>query len=151
MTDLQLLTELDENPLPVTSEVDGGSLLRDSVHDARETDPTRTWVLDLSAERLVVSGDAHHLRQVVTNVLNNVRVHTPPGTVATVRASRRGGSVVIEVSDDGPALPVEDLDRVFDRFWRHDPSRSRASGGSGLGLSIVAAIVAAHGGTAKAT
>ncbi|OHV45948.1 hypothetical protein CC117_09360 [Parafrankia colletiae] len=150
VTDLQLLTELDENPLPTAVEVDINPLLRDAVHDMRALDPTRTWTLDLSAQPLVVAGDAHQLRQVVTNLLVNVRVHTPPATVTTARASPGDGSIVIEVSDDGPGLPAGDLERVFDRFWRHDPSRSRASGGSGLGLSIVAAVVSAHGGAAEA-
>ncbi|MEX5632929.1 sensor histidine kinase [Parafrankia sp. FMc2] len=150
VTDLQLLTELDENPLPTAAEVDINPLLRDAVHDMRTLDPTRTWTLDLPAQPLVVAGDAHQLRQVVTNLLVNVRVHTPPATVTTARASPGNGSIVIEVSDDGPGLPAEDLERVFDRFWRHDPSRSRASGGSGLGLSIVAAVVSAHGGAAEA-
>ncbi len=151
VADLQLLTELDEDLSPVTSDVDTSDLLRDAVHDMTIVDPTRAWTLSSAHERLIVAGDADQLRQVIANLLDNVRIHTPPGTITTVRASRQGDSVVIAVSDDGPGLPDDELARVFDRFWRNDQSRSRASGGSGLGLSIVAAIVAAHRGTVEAS
>ena len=84
------------------------------------------------------------------NLLANVRAHTPPGTTATVAISRVGGEAICQVTDDGPGIGAEDAARLFERFFRADPSRSRASGGAGLGLSIVAAIVAAHGGTVAA-
>jgi two-component system, OmpR family, sensor kinase len=90
------------------------------------------------------------LRQVIDNLLANVRTHTPSGTPATVSTrietagTRR--EVVVEVADSGPGLPAEDAARVFERFYRADASRTRTSGGSGLGLSIVASLVQAHGG-----
>jgi len=150
VADLQLLTELDEDPAPVTTDVDVGELVRDASHDASSVDPARSRTLEVVDEPLLVRADADMLRQVIANLLDNVRVHTPPGTTAAVSARRRAGAVVLEVSDDGPGVPDDELPRVFDRFWRHDPSRSRRSGGSGLGLSIVAAIVTAHRGSLEA-
>jgi two-component system OmpR family sensor kinase len=93
-----------------------------------------------------VLGDEVRLRQVLDNLLANVRSHTPPGTAAAVRVYESGGEAVIEVRDEGPGLKPEDAGHVFERFYRADRSRNRATGGSGLGLSIVAAIVGAHGG-----
>jgi two-component system OmpR family sensor kinase len=83
-------------------------------------------------------------------LLANVRTHTPEGTTVLIDIAVSGSEVSVEVADDGPGIPAGDADRVFDRFYRVDPSRSRERGGSGLGLSIVSAIVAAHGGTVAA-
>ena len=107
--------------------------------------------MQFSAARPVeVTGDKDRLRQVLDNLLANVRAHTPPGTTATVRVDQIGDQAQIEVRDSGPGMPDEDARRVFERFYRADPARARTRGGSGLGLSIVAAIVAAHGGTVSA-
>ena len=108
--------------------------------------------MEFTASRPVeVMGDPTRLRQVIDNLLANVRAHTPPGTTATVRVDQVGDQAEIEVRDTGPGMPDEEARRVFERFYRVDPARTRTSGGSGLGLSIVAAIVAAHGGTVSAT
>ena len=97
-------------------------------------------------------GDRDRLRQVVDNLLANVRAHTPAGTPASVSRQARGtASAVLAVADAGPGLDEEHLEHVFERFYRADPSRSRASGGVGLGLAIVAAVAEAHGGTASAS
>jgi two-component system OmpR family sensor kinase len=95
-------------------------------------------------------GDASRLRQVIDNLLANVRAHTPEGTSTTVRVDQEGAMGEIVVKDSGPGMPSEEAERVFERFYRVDASRARNHGGSGLGLSIVAAIVAAHGGTVSA-
>jgi two-component system OmpR family sensor kinase len=105
---------------------------------------------DTGAGLPVVVGDDARLHQVVTNLVGNAVAHTPAGTRVDVRVQRRGGEVLVEVADDGPGMAPEVAARVFERFYRADASRSRtgrAATGSGLGLSIVAAIVAAHGGT----
>jgi two-component system OmpR family sensor kinase len=86
------------------------------------------------------------LREVLDNLLANVRTHTPPGTPTTVRVRASGAEAVIEVADEGPGLDADDAARVFERFYRADPSRARDRGGSGLGLAVVAALVGAHGG-----
>jgi two-component system OmpR family sensor kinase len=87
---------------------------------------------------------------VIDNLLANVRAHTPEGTSATVHVDQDGTMAEIVVQDSGPGMPSEEAARVFERFYRVDASRARNHGGSGLGLSIVAAIVAAHGGTVSA-
>jgi two-component system OmpR family sensor kinase len=100
---------------------------------------------------LEVTGDKDRLRQVVDNLLANVRAHTPPGTTTTVRVDEIGDQAEIEVRDTGPGMPGNDATRIFERFYRADPARARTRGGSGLGLSIVAAIVEAHGGIVTAS
>ncbi len=95
------------------------------------------------------------LRQIIDNLLANVRTHTPSGTAAVVRlriAPAVDGpldarEVVLEVADAGPGLDAAHAERVFERFYRVDTSRSRHRGGSGLGLAVVAALVTAHGGS----
>ena len=94
-------------------------------------------------------GDRDRLRQIVDNLLANVRSHTPARAPARVTVKAEGGRAVVEVSDSGPGLDADEAKRVFERFYRADESRSRASGGVGLGLSIVAAVARAHGGQAS--
>jgi two-component system OmpR family sensor kinase len=94
----------------------------------------------------VVDGDRDRLRQVVDNLLANVRAHTPVDAPARVELEGVDGMARIEVSDSGPGLAPDELAHVFERFYRADQSRSRASGGTGLGLSIVAAVTEAHAG-----
>jgi two-component system OmpR family sensor kinase len=91
-------------------------------------------------------GDRLRLHQLFANLLSNVRTHTPPGTTATVSVLSGHDEIAVTVTDDGPGVTPEALPRLFDRFFREDESRSREHGGSGLGLSIVAAIVRSHGG-----
>ena len=96
-----------------------------------------------------MTGDVQRLHQLVTNLLGNARSHTPPGTTVTVSTTAGPGDVLIAVHDDGPGLPAGLEQHAFERFTRGDSSRTRASGGAGLGLSLVAAIAQAHGGTAS--
>jgi signal transduction histidine kinase len=96
-----------------------------------------------------VVGDELRLRQAIGNLLANTRAHTPPGSRTVLSVDVRDGMAAVEVADDGPGVPPDVMGRVFERFFRADPSRSRASGGSGLGLSIVAAIAEAHGGSVE--
>jgi two-component system OmpR family sensor kinase len=132
------------------SEVDIGDVVRNAASDHAVSDPERTVVVAVEGP-VVVVGDEDRLHQVVSSLLSNVSVHTPPGTSVDVRARSVGDDVEIVVIDDGPGIPPDALDHVFDRFYRADPSRSRKSGGSGLGLAIVAAIVDSHGGTVTAS
>ena len=97
-----------------------------------------------------MTGDSARLRQVIDNLLSNVRAHTPAGTRSELGIARDGDWALITCSDDGPGLDDASAHRVFERFFRADPSRSRQQGGAGLGLSIVESIVRAHGGTVTA-
>jgi two-component system OmpR family sensor kinase len=97
----------------------------------------------------VVLGDRERLRRIVDNLLSNVRAHTPATAPASVKVSVSVGTAHLVVEDSGPGIAADDLNRVFERFFRADPSRARASGGVGLGLSIVAAVAAAHDGSAS--
>jgi two-component system OmpR family sensor kinase len=146
--DLLLLARLDEGRPLEREPVDLGEVADEAVETARMVEPARQIGLD--AEPAVVLGDRDRLRQVMDNLLANVRAHTPPDGAVHVRVAGNGASAVLEVADSGPGLGAEELERVFERFHRGDPSRSRASGGVGLGLSIVAAVAEAHGGSASA-
>ncbi|HSV39361.1 MAG TPA: HAMP domain-containing sensor histidine kinase [Nocardioidaceae bacterium] len=143
--DLLLLARLDSGRPLATEPVDLTHLVIAAVDDARVVDPERSWALALPPEPVTVTGDEDRLHQVVTNLLGNARRHTPAGTVVTSGISVADGSARLTVHDTGPGIPA-DVD-VFERFTRGDSSRTRGSGGAGLGLSLVAAIVAAHGGT----
>jgi two-component system OmpR family sensor kinase len=103
-----------------------------------------------SREPPVVAGDDARLRQVLTNLVDNAVQHAPPGTPVEVRvAADAGRSAVVEVVDHGPGLSPEQKEHVFERFWRADSSRTREDGGAGLGLAIVSALVARHGGAVE--
>ncbi|RNL64422.1 sensor histidine kinase [Nocardioides marmoriginsengisoli] len=147
--DLLLLARLDSGRPLVREEVDLTRLLLEAVADARVLAPDHHWRFGLPDEPVTVTGDAARLHQVVTNLLNNARNHTPAGTTVTVRVSTGDDEVRIEVHDDGPGLPEDIAYAAFERFTRGDSSRTRASGGAGLGLSLVSAIATAHGGTAE--
>jgi signal transduction histidine kinase len=100
---------------------------------------------------LALTGDLERVHQVVTNLVDNALRHSPDGGAVAVRASDGGsGSVRVEVADDGPGIPPDEADRVFQRFHRLDTSRSASGGGSGLGLSIARWIVELHGGAIRA-
>jgi signal transduction histidine kinase len=149
VTDLLTLARFDEG-LPiqiVPTELVG--LGAEAVRTASAVGPQ--WPVEFTASHPVeVMGDPTRLRQVIDNLLANVRAHTPEGTPATVRVDENGTMAEIVVKDSGPGMPSDEAARVFERFYRVDASRARNHGGSGLGLSIVAAIVAAHGGTVTA-
>jgi len=153
--DLLLLARLDESPQAAAMRrdpVDLSAIVVDCVSDAHLLGPHHAWQLDLPDEPVTVTGDAARLRQVLTNLLANARVHTPAGTTVRVRlAQQDGGAVMMEVEDDGPGIPPALMPAVFDRFARADSSRSRAAGSTGLGLAIVASVVQAHGGEVTVT
>ena len=146
--DLLLLARLDQGRPLERRRIDLGALVGDLVTDARVVEPDRPIDLDERGP-VVVEGDDVRLRQVVGNLLSNARAHTPRGAPVTVRVRAQGEEAVVEVADSGPGLAPDHAERVFERFFRADPSRARASGGSGLGLSIVSAIAEAHGGRAE--
>jgi two-component system OmpR family sensor kinase len=146
--DLLLLARLDQGRPLERQPVDLREVARDSVEAARTLDPGRELELD-APEPVEVEGDRERLRQVLDNLLANVRAHTPPGSAAAVHVLARGDEAVVEVADTGPGLSDEQREHVFERFYRGDNSRSRDAGGAGLGLAIAAAIAESHGGSAS--
>jgi two-component system, OmpR family, sensor kinase len=143
--DLLLLARLDEGRPLAAERVDLVAVLDDAVDAARAVGPD--WPITLDApDAAEVIGDPNALRQVMDNLLANVRTHTPSGTRAVVSVGSDGSEIVLAVTDEGPGVDPDDAARVFERFYRVDPSRSRVRGGSGLGLAVVASIVGAHGG-----
>ncbi len=149
--DLLLLARLDSGRPLDRTEVDLTRLLLESVADARVLSPDHQWRLRLPEEPVTLIGDERRLHQIVTNLLGNARHHTPHGTTITVSASTDEKHVLVLVHDDGPGLPAGLAPRAFERFTRGDTSRTRSSGGAGLGLSLVSAIAQAHGGSATVT
>lgn len=143
--DLLLLAEMDRGPDFRHDRVDLVAVVTGLVSDARAIDPSRSFGLDGPAEAVVV-GDANRLTQVVGALLDNARKHTPAGCDVRVRMLARDDFWRVEVTDRGPGLGPEDAAHVFDRFYRADAARARATGGSGLGLAIASGIVAAHQG-----
>jgi two-component system, OmpR family, sensor kinase len=146
--DLLLLARLDEGRPLERNPVDLARVAREAVDAARVVEPDRP--IDVSLEPATVTGDEAPLRQVVDNLLANARAHTPAGTPVSVELRRVEGQATLSVADRGPGLTEEQAARVFERFYRVDSSRTRASGGAGLGLSIVGAVVEAYGGTVEA-
>ncbi|MFI5927015.1 sensor histidine kinase [Micromonospora sp. NPDC051543] len=169
--DLLLLARLDRQRPPTLRRVDLLEVAADTIRDAHARTPERPVRLagldddSDTFEPATVLGDEHGLRQVATNLVANALRHTPVGVRVTVRVGctparrpsrgsvlsgspdlRHGPLAVLEVSDDGPGVPAEHASRVFERLYRADVSRTRAEGGSGLGLSIAATIVHSHGG-----
>lgn len=152
--DLLLLARLDrERPLAL-SPVELPVLATEAVQAARAVAPDREIGLEIAPDAgpLVVSGDDARLRQVLGNLLTNALTHTPPEATVTVRLRAESGFAVLEVVDTGPGLTPEQAERVFERFYRVDAARTRradGASGAGLGLAIVAALVAAHQGTVE--
>jgi two-component system, OmpR family, sensor kinase len=149
--DLLLLARLDQGRPLDREPIDVGVLVGDAADDARAVDPSREITLSVPDDAVFVAGDEPRLRQVLANLLENARVHTPAGTPVEVALRRSGDEALIQVSDRGPGLSAEEAAHVFERFYRGDPSRSRSSGGTGLGLSIASAVIEAHGGRIEAS
>lgn len=146
--DMLLIARLDQGrPLDIKP-VDLRKIASDAAADARAVAPQRKIGLDAQAA-VSVSGDDTRLRQVLGNLVRNALVHTPPQTPIEIGVSAIDGHALMSVTDHGPGLRPEDMEKIFEPFYRADPSRSRDSGGVGLGLSIVNAVVIAHGGHVK--
>jgi two-component system OmpR family sensor kinase len=164
VAELLELARLDRPSSLDLSETDLTVLAKDAVADARAVEPDRELTAAVPRS-LVVTADEPRIRQVLANLLGNVRAHTPPGTPATVRLYAEGSGAVIEVSDQGPGMSEHDTALAFDRFHRGEGALVAAATGrptlgghdgteaasSGLGLSIVQAIATAHGGHADLT
>jgi len=150
--DLLLLARLDQQRPIAQEPVDVRALVEEAVAAARASSAAHPIDLVLPEDEVFVLGDAGRLHQAVANLLVNARTHTPDGTPIHVSVSIDGSEADISVTDEGPGLTDEQATRIFERFYRVDPSRQRGATkheGSGLGLSIVDAVVKAHGGSAS--
>jgi len=142
--ELLLLARLDQGRPLDREPIDLGALTDEAVRAAGQIEPARPIAVSIAGNTVVV-GDRERLRQVLANLLSNIRSHTPPGAPAAVRVTGTEGAVELEVTDNGPGLSQLDRQRVFERFYQAGADRTH--GGSGLGLAIVAAVVKAHDGT----
>ncbi len=143
--DLLMLARLDEDQGLQMASVDLSAIASEAVADFGVV--ATDHPIDFSATgEAKMTGDSVRLRQVIDNLLSNVRVHTPAGTAVHVSVVRDEDEIVLTIADQGPGLSEEQQQHVFDRFWRADPARTRSKGGSGLGLAIVDSIVEGHHG-----
>src|SRR5206468_3671058 len=135
--DLLLLARLDQGRPLETAPVDLTALVLDAVTAARVVEPDRPMQVDVGDAPAVVVGDGNRLRQVVDNLLTNVREHTAPTTAVSVKLSSDPAAATLVVADDGPGMTAEDAAHAFDRFWQGEATTEHARRGTGLGLSIV--------------
>lgn len=150
VTDLLLLARLDTSPDLAREPVDVTEVAVNCVADARAAGPEHKWTFSVPPEPVTITGDAHRLHQVISNLLTNARSHTPAGTTVHTVVAATPDVATITVSDDGPGIAPEVAGRVFERFVRADGSRARTQGAAtGLGLAIVKAVVNAHGGAVR--
>ncbi|MEI6649104.1 MAG: HAMP domain-containing sensor histidine kinase [Actinomycetes bacterium] len=150
--DLLLLARLDQSRELAQEPVDLNWLIPEVVASARAAGPDHPITLHLPGEETYVLGDTLRIHQALANLLANARTHTPAGTKISVSVTQSENETTVDVSDTGPGLSAEDQERIFERFYRADPSRVRTMGeGTGLGLSIVSAVMGAQGGSVTVT
>jgi len=144
--DLLLLAELGETSVPIREEVDLSELVSWHSRDFQTLHSQRSVAIDIE-DGVSCLGSADHLRRLLQNILNNISRHTPVDTPVHIKLSRNGKRTSLLIEDGGPGLPEDSYRDGIELLNRFDSSRSRETGGSGLGLSIIAAIVHEHGGT----
>ncbi|MEN9324394.1 MAG: hypothetical protein RL414_148 [Actinomycetota bacterium] len=150
--DLLLLARIDQAREMELKPVNLETVLESAVASARAAGPDHPVSFTPSSEEFFALGDEPRIHQVVANLLANARAHTPAGTEINVSLHRQDDGISIAVADNGPGLSEEDQKKIFERFYRADPSRVRIDGeGSGLGLSIVDAVMKAHNGSVSVT
>jgi two-component system OmpR family sensor kinase len=149
VADLLLLARADAGRVSRHEPVDAAAVVLEAASEAAPIARGHGLTVDVRPdESLVVQASADELHRLVLNLIQNALVHTPEGTAVDVRARREGDLVAIEVSDEGPGIPAEMRDHIFDRFVRGSGDRV-SNGGSGLGLSIVRAVAESVGGTVE--
>jgi len=144
--DLLLLAELGETTEPIREEVDLSELFGSYARDFKTLNSERSVAIEIE-DGLTCLGSADHLKRLILNILNNISRHTPVDAPVEIKLSRNGKRISLLIEDGGPGLPETSYRDGIELLNRFDTSRSRESGGSGLGLSIIAAIVHEHGGT----
>lgn len=153
VNDLRTLSLADAGELSITKQsIEPGGLLRDvaSLYEYQTKRKSIDLVLDIASPLPTLEVDPGRMTQVLTNILDNAMRHTPEGGTIILSAKQINDKVEFSIQDSGPGLPPEEVGRIFERFYRTDPSRQREDGGSGLGLAIAKSIVQAHGGQISA-
>ena len=152
VSDLVLLSRWDEeSPLAEKQRFDLSQALWDTVAPYQNLARARGLTLNTAiSEDLFCVGDEGSLQTALSTLLDNAVKYSTEGGTITLEAAHKGRSIVVDLSNPCDLPQDLELDRLFDRFYRADPSRTRDSGGSGVGLSIARAIVEAHGGTIRA-
>jgi two-component system OmpR family sensor kinase len=146
--DLLLLARLDQSRQLAKDPVDLNALTEEVVASAEAAGPNHPIIVQLSGQETYALGDSMRIHQALANLMANARTHTPIGTRITVTVAQNETEASITVTDLGPGLSEADQSRIFERFFRADPSRARSGGeGSGLGLAIVSAVMLAHDGS----
>jgi two-component system OmpR family sensor kinase len=143
--DLLLLARLDQGRRLRRDPVRLSDVVHDALADLRALEPGRPVTAAVQPE-VTISGDEDRLRQVIGNLLANVRIHTPPDAAVEVSLTAADGRATLTVADHGPGVDPVHVEHIFDRFYRADTGRSRDRGGAGLGLAIAASVARAHGG-----
>jgi two-component system, OmpR family, sensor kinase len=144
--DLLLLEQLDRGTDLARIDTDLAEVVRDEANSVRALQPARPISVS-TPDQCVARVDDRRIRQIVGNLVHNAIAHTPHDTAVTLRVHRSAAEAVIEVTDAGPGMDADTAAHAFDRFRRGDPSRSRHTGGAGLGLAIARSLAEAHGGT----
>ncbi len=140
----------DSDPLSVPSELHVQDLINEAIDQSQVTaDSRQIWVSNAESVDGVVLGDREQLIMAIQNLIENAINYSPEGTKVTVTSKIEDGIIDISITDQGIGIPDTDLDRIFERFYRVDPARSRLTGGTGLGLSIVKHVALKHGGEVK--
>jgi signal transduction histidine kinase len=151
VTDLLLLARADAGRSGEHRRCDFAEVVGNAAAEVAPVIGERRLDVD-NGQPIFVEGNPDELHRMVVNLLDNAAHHTPPGSRIELRLRTEDGYAVLEVSDDGPGIPSELRDQVFDRFVRGDgPADVAAGPGTGLGLAIVAAVATSHGGTVEAT
>jgi signal transduction histidine kinase len=157
VNDLRILSLADAGELSIHLQaIEPERLLQEvaSLYQYQAQQKNITLALDIASSLPVIEVDPGRMTQVLTNILDNALRHTPADGKIVLSAREKNDQIEMSIQDSGPGLKKEDLDRIFDRFYRTDASRQREgafSGGSGLGLAIAKSIVQAHGGQITAT
>ena len=144
--DLLLLAELGETSVPIREEVDLSDLLSSYTRDFKTLNSQRSVSIEIE-DGITCLGSTDHLRRLMQNILNNISRHTPTAAPVRIVLSKNGKRTILLIEDGGPGLPENSYRDGIELLNRFDTARSRETGGSGLGLSIIAAIVHEHGGT----
>lgn len=154
VNDLQRVSRAEAHELDLhRAATDPGEIVRAAVKAATPAFQAKNVALESHIEPGLpaIELDRGRMGEVLANLLANALRHTPPGGAVRVSVAQRPDGVEFDVADNGEGIAAEHLDRVFERFYRVDPARTRATGGTGIGLAIVRAIVESHGGTVTAT